>query len=344
VHVTTVAKSGADTFIVDPYAGAGELRSGDTVTTSAVNSVSSFVVATAPDSVALVGRIEGPWTAAETNALQIRYYIADATNYVRVFTTGAARHKGVWNNAAHRVEVTNTTPLGIYVRETVVDGLQLSVCSTNANCSGLAGTAFAAGMNTGNVWIVNTIVRGLVTNANGNYRGIYWNPGGALTGCVVNCVLYGFHYTNVAAGVPALFGDQTAYPLVAYNCTVSDCDYGLRVGKAVNCVAFDNGKDFYGVSPAYPFHCASDDGNGSNAVKWTNGVADWSKVFVDFDNCDFRLSAFAGDAASIIDKGIDNPLGLFPRDIAGTPRVSPWDIGAFEYFPLLPSGAILSVR
>ena len=96
-----------------------------------------------------------------------------------------------------------------------------------------------------------------------------------------------------------------------------------------NSAIFNNPDDFSGSVTVE--NCASDDGDGTNAVT----PSDWSDVFEDYSNGDFRLKATDTD---LIGAGLDLSTDVdypFKDDIEGQKRGfnGSWDIGADEYVP-----------
>lgn len=141
---------------------------------------------------------------------------------------------------------------------------------------------------------------------------IDWSRGGAIeSGLVLNC-------------------DATLL-----NCVVTGGDRGVQVngGTAVvrNCAIFDNADDVIdnsgGAATITITHCASDDGDGTNAVDLSPGAsetADWDAAFMDYANGDFRIK----DADSVLaDAGT---TGGPATDLLGV-AYGTADIGAFAF-------------
>lgn len=109
-----------------------------------------------------------------------------------------------------------------------------------------------------------------------------------------------------------------------YNCTIWGCTTGVQelgTTVCVNCIVANNADDFAGaVSIDY---CASDDGDGTNAVAPAGG--DWDNEFTDKDNSDFSLVR-TGNCSN---GGTDDPAsGAYDDDIKDVLRATPWSIGA----------------
>lgn len=145
---------------------------------------------------------------------------------------------------------------------------------------------------------------------------------------ITNSIIYGFsQYRGVTC---ASHGNS-----YLYNCTISGCAYGIYSsggGSAThyisNCAVFNNTDDFYDAASYQSIsYCASDDGDGTNAVT----IGTYSDIFTYYSNGDFSLKNFTGTGA-LINAGT-TISGMTAEDITGTsrPQSTAWDIGAFEY-------------
>lgn len=125
-----------------------------------------------------------------------------------------------------------------------------------------------------------------------------------------------------------------------YNCTIFNFNDGIEQDAGTiyvkNCAVFGCADDFDGLTAGNIDNCASDDGDGDNAVNISPGgteTTDWAGHFVDYANGDFHLkseSNLIGSGANLYNDA-DYP---FQDDIIGTDRGgsgADWDIGAFEY-------------
>jgi hypothetical protein len=124
-------------------------------------------------------------------------------------------------------------------------------------------------------------------------------------------------------------------------CTV--CGYAGTGGKGIdisdsygsyslqNLAIFNNNDDFGGsqIGGATIDYCASDDGDGTNAIDWDSEATDWAANFTDYSNGDFSVKDTSAD---IYQAGTDlsSSDGIW-RDIAGNERSATPCIGAFEY-------------
>ena len=130
-----------------------------------------------------------------------------------------------------------------------------------------------------------------------------------------------------------------------FNCVVTGADNGIQIngGTAAirNCAVFDNTDDFLdnsgGAATITIENCASDDGDGTNAVDLSPGASEpdgWNDAFVDYANGDFAVedsgSALAdagttgGPAADILGASFGTAdIGAFAFDAAGAPTFPP---------------------
>jgi hypothetical protein len=299
----------------------------------------SFRVSTAPDTVKAVARIEGSWTNPDTQ-LYLRDWTTSAANSIKVYTTGEARHNGKWTPTAHRIVEDDSN--GIYIRQAYaeIDGLQVYVTDTASQ--GLYAGSQSDG---GGEWRVHHCIFIGESLTTANPEGVYFNNS-ATTGYLWNTVIAGFLGTSTTYSFHGGNG-----PCYVFNCTVYGASgggtygYGMRGAEIVNCATFNNGTvptggDFY--STGGPEYCGWDGKNvqggdaAANSVDWAGDSNLWDAVFADRVNSDFSLNDYDGTGA-IIGMGHDDPgsvVGVstpFSDDIAGNPRTSPWDIGAFEY-------------
>lgn len=148
---------------------------------------------------------------------------------------------------------------------------------------------------------------------------------GRFTNCIaVKLASAGTNSRNGFASSSTPGVDITAYNSIAYNFSTG----ASQLLKAVNCAIFDNTDDF-STSVGTIQYCASDDGDGTNAVTGLN----WAGQFVDYPNSDFNLKA----GSALIGSGI-GPTGdasVPTTDIAGNTRSgATTDIGVVKYVPV----------
>ena len=144
-------------------------------------------------------------------------------------------------------------------------------------------------------------------------------------GTIYNCIVSGFN-ANSSIGI---YLQQAG---TIKNCTISNCNYGIKhpysgTSTITNCAVFNNDDDFNVTDGTLTIdHCASDDGDGTNAIDWANEATDWNANFTSYLTGDFSIKDTNAD---IYHSGTDLDLDV---DIIG----NPWDAstpsrGAFEY-------------
>ncbi len=129
----------------------------------------------------------------------------------------------------------------------------------------------------------------------------------------------------------------------AYNCIMHGNSYGAyNAGgtlAATNCASFDNdtNNDFGGTVTVN--YCASDDGDGGNAVAPSG--ADWDNEFLNSANGNFTLVASGNCEGG----GTDDPAGpLYDTDMDGDAYTSPQSIGVdAKVAAPVPSGSIVPI-
>jgi hypothetical protein len=278
--------------------------------------------------------ISGEWSSADSTAVTIHNYTTDATRYINIYTTGDARHEGVWDSGkyilhktgnAHQFSSSNSTELHM-----IVDGLQIYNNSSGDVYScmllNIAKTA-------SKVVIKNNIlkggtgtrIQGIRTLSNDGYASHY----------IFNNIIYGF--TGDHADTKAI-NYSRGYGYI-YSNTVYGSKKGIIVedgGGASNVIAknnisYNNGTDYSGTFSANSTHNLSKDTTAPalntyyvsktlSFVSTTGGLEDLHLASTDTDAIDHGSST-SGESA---------PLN-FTTDIDGVTRSGTWDIGADEF-------------
>jgi hypothetical protein len=250
----------------------------------------------------------------------------DADRYLMLYTpTGgpesinSQRHSGAWNtNKFYWSQSAYGYSGRINTTKIVIEGLQMEVSGSDHRCL----TAYTASKG----YLDKCIFR--VNNGGTALQGYY---GGQR---VTSSLLYCYHATTKGNNG---FHSHASSGLDSelFHCTISFFSDGVKRNAAnitvTNCAVFNNSDDFSGTNITVD-HCASDDGDGTNGVDWTNEATDWGNVFADYANKDFSLNNYTG-TGTIIGQGtgLSSSEGIW-RDIIGTIRDSSTpDIGAFEY-------------
>lgn len=260
-------------------------------------------------------------TADTTQVNMSVSWVTDATRYIEIIQTDTPANR-VFSTSAYRLLQSNTTSACIYTRPQYIrfHGMQLQMTGAGSGSAAIYITATPAGGS--DIRVDSCILYG----GGGSYDGILFNDANASTR-VYNCTITGFRYgCNVNQGTVGI-----------YNSTIYGNTQGIRRNFAgtvavKNCALGNNNDDFFGSIGTIDY-CASDDGDGTNAVNLSPGATeadDWAAAWTDPSNGDFHVK----DTDSVLyDAGVADPgSGLYDDDIRGVSR-STWDIGAFEYGP-----------
>lgn len=264
---------------------------------------------------------------ADTTAVTIDGNVEDATHYLTIQGYDFPSD-GVYDATKYRLYTNNTGLPALKVADqyTRIVHIQTVVdCSTNWGYGIVVKDQDAGGSA---IYIEGCIANGqTITGEQGAY-GIYVNDVDA-TVFVYNCVSDGFISASHPAAVDfkAFFAKATTN-VSFFNCTAYGNNFGIHLytgtATATNCISGNNTDDFSGTITID--YCATDDGDGDHAVAPSGG--DWANEFVNAAAGNFALKA----TGNCVDAGTDNPgSGIYLDDILGETRVSPWDIGAFEY-------------
>jgi len=298
----------------------------------------SVTATSVPDSVIAVAKIDGAWTAADTTAVTINGWTTSATNYIKIYTTTAARHTWKWDTTKYNIAITataiDTKILDIKENYVRIEGLQ-AFLTNSAGYAGCKAINIDSQDASSDIRLSHNIVKGAISGAFSEGIGIYGNDAD-ITAKIYNNIIYDFINGAVTnnAGVTTTTGGS--YYL--YNNTFQGSYIGVNAVAGI-VIAINN--IFSGCTTAASGTFAA--GTNFNA---TNNVS-MGYTVTGGGNVDDKLSqAFAFVAESTDnfhlaindtaakDAGLLNPgSGLFFDDIDGDTRIAPWDIGADEYLP-----------
>ncbi len=256
--------------------------------------------------------IDGTWSAADTSAVSISDIVTDSTHYINIYTTTAARHKGIYSLNYYMIDVNS------YLAVPITSGIQYVTFNGLQIIHGNYANSLAAFSN-------NTIKNCLITGA--SYSGLYVRD-------VSNIIAYNNIIYN--CGDYGIYGDPDgANNYTFYNNTIYGCNKGIQCADSYNrgtiiirnnlCIG--NTTD-YGINLTYT---ESFTNNGSSDTTGTAGLTSLvaATEFVDPTGTppDFHLKA----GATSIDAGVDLS-GTFTEDIDEQTRFfgAAWDIGADE--------------
>jgi len=295
--------------------------------------------------------ISGSWSSADTTAIDIDGFTTDAAHYINIYTTGSARHAGIWSTSKY-IHAVNAAGYSFYIREPYVrfDGIQFGVTGPDQSHFWFGFVGLDA---TSSFRLSNCIFKG---HGNATYQEKLFNTASGIqpTTYMWNCISYnwGGHSNSYLSHVDA------GSTLNIYSSTFiwhADASAGLRKegGTMVlkNCYSGTlsgvGGGNYFG-SPTMTT-CAASDATGDTGLDNIEVDTD-TFVNVSAGTEDFHLAA--DGLSPLKDVGTDTsgegaPLN-FTTDIDGNTR-STWDIGADEYAaggpsPIGPSGAIASAE
>ena len=292
-----------------------------------------------------VAQIEGDWTGQpETNFINIKDWTTDADYYIKIYTTGDARHNGVYggNPKAYRLEPSSLLwAVKIEEKYTKIDGLQIKPLNRQYSY-GIGGLEFDGvvgqeysnniiqghnGQDSYGISMSKSYKSKIFNNIIYNFNGT--GSGGIHIGSCVfgNCIndSYSFIYNNTIAnssrGIKNIFWASIIKNNLIYNCTDPYCQDAGEEFKA----AYNNASD--GAGAEYP-----DAQTSENNRKSPDDFSSFS--FLDAGNFNFHLASTDIGAKDFgVDLSNDSYLS-FTDDIDGGIRGffdSLWDIGADEY-------------
>jgi hypothetical protein len=321
------------------------------------DTVNCWTPTTAGDSVQFSVEIKGTWDSADTSAVSVSGYTTGASNSINIYTSGDARHAGIWSTTAYRLERTLSSgqdsayciAISSENNFTTIDGLQVKLITGGGNSDSVGGISAAT---TTGVTIKNNIITlnaSSLTNTTG-INGLYSNNarrGTVYTNYIYNNFVYGF----VKSALP-MYGIRVSMSGQYSNSTMTTYVYNNSSYNNYSGIAFSNGSGttyasrntFYlsnnistsSSSADYTFAtgmtAGSNDYNLSSDTTATGAHSLVSKAATDqfFDITTGAEDLHLKVGADAIDAGTD--LGS-PYDVGidGNTRTAPWDIGADEY-------------
>jgi hypothetical protein len=270
--------------------------------------------------------IDGTWSAPDTAIAELsETIIADATRYVHIYTTAAARHNGKWDTGAYMMSRAGGKCIyNNHVEYLIVEGLQLQTTAVNST----ADYPFMQTSGTGGVAIVrDCIIRGDPTEDTYAQYGIAC-AGGTLH--VHNCTIYDISTNETAACrcISNSTGTTRAYNTIGVG--------GYRgIGRTSGTVVTKN--CYFGGAASGDYNgtitkttCASSDATGDTGLQ-SILVDTGTFVNVSAGTEDFHLAA----GSPLIGVGTDTSGDAAPDsvtlDIDGDERGATWDIGSDQY-------------
>ncbi|MFC1611888.1 hypothetical protein ACFL6C_13075, partial [Myxococcota bacterium] len=261
--------------------------------------------------------------------------------YLRVYTptspreVGASqRHLGAWNDGRYRlVSGTSGTVLSTHLSFFHIDGLQVK--QTN-NDSGFRGIWCRDAATNSMVRISNNIIVGPHNTADTH---VAWGiqvgstDADSSSAGIWNNVIYDMGTANLCAGIV----NHGSGHMHAYNNTIVGADGAIKNSAGGILVAKNN------VAVGCRYSSSLDDRSTNNASS-DGSAPDQSPILLSSDDpldyflgsADFHIDPLAPNANELIGAGVDLSNDVdwpFTRDIDGSVRTLPWDVGADEVDP-----------
>ena len=276
--------------------------------------------------------ISGAWASADTNVMGMAGWPGCSVVIECPLTlpdgVNPARHDGIYGNVANSYKQECTADQQIELadsalRDITLDGLQCQLTySTDSYHEMISCSDVASGYTQ---TIKNTIFKGVITSTAKTVGVEVSDANFDLK--FENSIIYGFPRRGIEI-------DNSASTVKTYNCVVSGASSvdGIKgaassTDTVKNCAVFNNADDFDTVDIID--YCASDDGDGGNAVDWTSEATDWAANFEGYAIGDFRPKNVDLPGAGI---GPGSDADVPTTDIIGDSRSgATCTIGAFEF-------------
>ena len=275
-----------------------------------------------------VARIEGAWSAPDTNELVINGWTTGPNNYIKIFASSSARHSGKWDDTKYRLELNKEYGGIITILENyaTIDGLQVSNIGLRNNYS--TGIEISNIVGTTSITISNSIIRATAIDVAQEYSaGILGNTIRASNNTkIYNNIIYGF-------GAGMLLDGYNANNAFVYNNTIiNNVVVGIEINGNAQELRLKNNLVQNATTNYLLIH---NDGIteylsniSSDATSPNTTFRNKTVSFFDVINKDFHLSP--SDTAAVgAGTNLSSDTGLaFSNDIDGFWRFNIWDIGA----------------
>ena len=271
--------------------------------------------------------IKGEWATADTTQASVNNYITTVDDDVRMFTSGSARHSGVWSETAYRMEATSSPAIVFTIKYATMDGFQIKRTASSGNGVGPVGVDRSeVGLNT----FKNNIIRGDYSGSANYASGISTYNVNTKNYLVYNNIFYGFiNSTNSLEGYyKNMNTSHELYNNTFYGNYVGIKSLGFGGVTAKNNLSYNNTTDYDGPFTATSTHNASSD---ATAPEYNTYYDNVTITFVNTESGTEDFHLVSGDTDAI-DAGtaLGSPYNV---DIDGDsrPQGSAWDIGADEF-------------
>jgi hypothetical protein len=300
------------------------------------------ILSNAGNPVIAAAKIDGTWTNADTNAVDIDGWTTGEYNYIKIYTTDTARHRGKWDEGKYRLENSNASAGIIRIKEdyTWIDGLQIYNTYIGSYTNRYAISINYNGADGAGSRISNNIIKGI---AGGTGKGVSATDSVSKKIKIWNNIVYDFENGEcicVIRDSSSSDGDTNyVYNNTVYNCDIGFCgnaDYKIKTvvknNIAQNCNVGFGSHGSYNYFDSSSDYNISSDGTAPGAHSLTNATVS----FVDADNDDFHLMPTSAGVNAGCDLTRDCFVAGAPRndieyDIDGDERYDTgWDIGADE--------------
>jgi hypothetical protein len=274
--------------------------------------------------------IQGTWSVADTTATISNTWVTNTDFYVNIFTTGAARHNGIWSDTAYRIIDTSTSH-GIWIalgstKYAAIDGLQIDKFGSTSNRACIGGGAT-------NFTVKNCILAQSATAIN-NHGIVLGSQSLTTIFEVYNNVVYSTNSASFKNGITCL-GVEGAGKI--YNNTVNGfSQIGIRaqvkqyiknnlVNDCTTAISSPTGDPLSGSG-----YNATDNASIGYAGSLPGDRVNQTFGFVNEGNYNFNLTPSDTGANNFGADVSNDPQLAFTTDITDATRLFGWDIGAFQ--------------
>lgn len=267
--------------------------------------------------------IDGDWSGgADTSAVTIHNYTTDATRYINIYTTSAARHNGTAaavsgrNNYRLSSTATDSILINCYSDYTTIDGIEFYGASTWTSSAINMVTDTADYGTIKNNLIHDRSVDGIFGAGTVAAIRLYY----ARHTKIYNNIIYNITGTNGnAINLATDDADTYIYNNTIYGCTGTGIKVYLTYGVVKNDLSYNNATDFSGGNASSNYNFSKDNtAAGANSIHGTTDGKTPDFVNTGAGAEDFHLQS----TSDAIDVGVDLSA-TFTTDIDGQTRTVP---------------------